>query len=74
MKKQKGNIIDIIVPIIAVIMALVVGSIFIAISGRGIIASYMALLYGAFGSKASIAETLVKTVPLIFCGLSVAFA
>lgn len=74
MKKQKGNIIDIIVPIIAVIMALVVGSIFIAISGRGVITSYMALLYGAFGSKASIAETLVKTIPLIFCGLSVAFA
>ena len=74
MKFHKEHLIEICIPVIAVILALIVGSIFIALSGKGIFNSYSALLIGAFGSKASLAETLVKTVPLIFCGLSVAFA
>ena len=54
--------------------ALAVGSVVIALAGANPASAYLALLDGAFGNLNSLAVTLQKTGPLIFAGLSVAFA
>ncbi len=63
-----------ILPVGAIILALLVGAIFILIIGKNPITAYAALLQGAFGDIFSIGETLENTTPLILTGLAVAFA
>jgi general nucleoside transport system permease protein len=72
-----------ILPVTAILLALVVGAIVIYVSliltGAPIdlwlpIAAYAALFEGAFGSLDAIVNTLVSTTPLILGGLSVALA
>lgn len=62
------------VPITSVILAALVGSIILLISGANPIAAYLALAEGAFGTPTAIGRTLEKATPLIFGGLAVAFA
>ena len=54
--------------------ALALGAVFSALAGANPASAYLALLDGAFGNLNSLAVTLQKTGPLIFTGLSVAFA
>lgn len=56
----------------AIVSALIVGAILIKASGHSVIEAYYYLFYGAFGSSYNIAQTLLKTIPLIFAGLAVA--
>jgi simple sugar transport system permease protein len=58
----------------ALLLALLVGSFFLLLNGYSPIEAYKNILIGAFGSKFAIAETLLKTTPLIFTGLAVAVA
>lgn len=58
----------------AVVIALLVGAMFIALTGADPINAYRALFEGAFGDKRSIGETLVYATPYIFGGLSFAIA
>lgn len=62
------------VPLVAVLLALLIGAIILLISGSNPIQAYSALLKGAFGSPIAIQRTLEKATPLIFSGLAVAFA
>jgi len=62
------------VPVVSVLVALLLGAIFVLISGHNPIQAYAALLLGAFGSPYDITETLVIAVPLTLAGLSVAVA
>jgi ABC-type uncharacterized transport system permease subunit len=62
------------VPLIAVLLALIIGAIILALSGANPFKAYLALLEGAFGGQAPIQRTLEKATPLIFTGLAVAFA
>jgi simple sugar transport system permease protein len=61
-------------PVGAIIMAFLIGAIFILAIGKNPIAAYFALFQGAFGGVYAIGETLEATTPLIFTGLAVAFA
>jgi len=63
-----------ILPVGAIILALLVGAIFILAIGKNPITAYAALLQGAFGNTFAIGETLENTTPLILTGLAVAFA
>ncbi|CAA9370930.1 MAG: ABC transporter, permease protein 1 (cluster 11, riboflavin/purine nucleoside/unknown), partial [uncultured Chloroflexia bacterium] len=63
-----------VVPVLAVLAALAVGAIMLLAVGQNPFAVYAAMLRGAFGSSNSIAETLVKTIPLILTGLGVSIA
>ncbi len=65
---------EIIMPVIAVIIGLIVGAIFMMIVGSSPIEAYKVLWNSAFGSVRGFAETLLNTSPLIFTGLAVAFA
>ncbi len=65
---------QLILPVGAIFMALLVGAFFILAIGKNPITAYIALLKGAFGDVYSIGETLENTTPLILTGLAVAFA
>ena len=62
------------VPLLAVILALIIGAVILQISGANPLEAYAALLKGAFGSMKNFGRTLEKATPLIFSGLAVAFA
>lgn len=56
----------------AIGIALLIGALFILLSGESPIEAYGALLKGALGSPKSIANTISKSIPLAFTGLAVA--
>lgn len=62
------------IPVLSVGIALVLGALFVLVSGNDPIAAYGALLKGAFGSPYDITETLIIAIPLTLAGLSVAVA
>lgn len=61
-------------PLASIVVALILGAIIMAAMGYDASKAYMSLFNGAFGSKNSIAETLIQTTPLIFTALSYAIA
>jgi ABC-type uncharacterized transport system permease subunit len=62
------------VTVSSVVLALVVCGIFIAANGMNPFPVYKKLLSGAFGSTFGLTETLVKSIPLLLCGLGVSIA
>lgn len=57
-------------PIIALLVAFVIGGIFLALCGYNPFYGYQAMFAGAFGTKNGIFQVLLKTTPLVFCGLA----
>jgi ABC-type uncharacterized transport system permease subunit len=60
-------------PLISILLATVVGSIIMYVSGYDPALAYSALFQGAFGGPMQIGETIMRSTPLIFTGLAVAF-
>ncbi|HUI27529.1 MAG TPA: ABC transporter permease [Candidatus Kryptonia bacterium] len=60
--------------LVALAAAAFVSALVIALAGGNPAHAFAALLDGAFGSADSWSETLVKTCPLLLCGLAVALA
>lgn len=58
----------------AIALAMVVAAVIMLIVGYNPLNAYAALLNGAFGSSSSFANTLSKSIPLLFTGLAFAFA
>lgn len=65
---------SILVPLVAIAVALLIGAIIIAAMGMNPALAYESLAKGAFGSVYGITNTLSKATPLIFTGLSFALA
>lgn len=65
---------QILLPFSAIVLSLLLGAVFILISGRDPIRAYRALFLGAFGDLFSVGETLENMTPLILTGLAFAFA
>lgn len=65
---------ELVVPLIAIVLAAVIGSLLILLSGASPAEAYGALLEGALGDANGVQRTLEKATPLIFSGLAVAFA
>lgn len=61
-------------PVLATLLGLAVGTIFILISGRDPLLAYQAIYRAVAGEPRMFGETLVSTIPLILAGLSVALA
>lgn len=61
-------------PILAVILALIVGSAFVLTVGESPLYAYKVLFQESFGSMRGFATTLQRATPLMFTGLAVAFA
>jgi general nucleoside transport system permease protein len=62
------------VPVVATVLGLLVGTIFILIAGADPVEAYSALFQAVTGEPRMFGETLVSTIPLIFTGLAVALA
>ncbi len=61
-------------PLLAVIAAFAVGAVILWMQGVNPLEAYQAMLYGAFGTKNGLADTLVKSVPLMLVALGIAIA
>ncbi len=73
-KERISQMVDALLPVLAVLAALVVGAVMLLLLGANPIKAYGALLEGAFGSGNAIAETAVKAVPLLLVGLGICIA
>lgn len=62
------------VPVLSVLAALLVGAVFLAITGENPLEVYGEMVDAAFGSTRAISETLITTAPLILTGLAAAVA
>jgi simple sugar transport system permease protein len=62
------------VPIASVLAALILGGVFLAITGNDVAEVYTKMLDTAFGSWRGFSETLVSATPLILTGLAAAIA
>jgi len=58
----------------ALLVALALGALLLTVAGYSPIRAYGAIIKGAVGSKSALINTLVQMVPLLFTGLSFAFA
>jgi simple sugar transport system permease protein len=65
---------SLVVPLLSIVLALAFGAVVLAAVGRDPVVVYEKMFAGAFGSQYGLAETVVKTIPLILCGLGVAVA
>ncbi|MGM9924069.1 MAG: ABC transporter permease [Bacillus sp. (in: firmicutes)] len=68
------RMVNMLVPIIAVVLGLLAGAIIMLASGYNPILGYSALLEGVIGNTYNIGETIRQAAPLILAGLAVAFA
>lgn len=73
-KRIKGLLPSLLGPLAALALALLVAAIVILLSGANPLIAYKSMLLGAFGSKQSIAETLVKATPLLLSALGLTIA
>jgi simple sugar transport system permease protein len=65
---------DLLQSLAAILIALLVGAGLITIFGKDALAAYRALLDGAAGNLNSLAETLLKAIPLTLAGIGVSVA
>lgn len=61
-------------PLVAVVGALIIGAIILWLQEINIVDAYSSLVAGAFGSKNGLADTLVKATPLLFVALGIVIA
>ncbi|HMR68497.1 MAG TPA: hypothetical protein PKE64_31185, partial [Anaerolineae bacterium] len=71
---QFERLIDNLLPLIAVLGALIIGAIVLILLGVNPLEAYMAMLSGAFTNKNGLADTLVKAIPLLLVGLGIVIA
>lgn len=72
MLKSAGD--TILVPLLAVLTAMIVGAVVILLANGNPIAAYFGLILGSLGSLSAISDTLVWSTPYIFAGLAVSIA
>jgi len=62
------------VPLFSVLLAFLVGAVFLALTGREPVEVYEAMFKGALGSSYGLSETIVKAIPLMLCALGISAA
>ena len=67
-------LVSLVTVLLSLLLALVVGGILLKAVKADPLQTYKAMALGAFGSKYSLSETLVKAIPLMLCGLAVSVA
>jgi ABC-type uncharacterized transport system permease subunit len=69
-----ARLVGLIVPVLAVVAALTVGAIMLLALGANPLQGYRALLDGAFGSWDALADTAIKSMPLLLVGVGICLA
>jgi simple sugar transport system permease protein len=62
------------VTVLSVLLSLVLGGIFLELTGHDALEIYVLMFSGAFGSAYGLSETLVKGIPLMLAGLGISLA
>ncbi len=73
-RQRLDRLIDALLPLVAVLLAFLVGAVILLLQGVNPLEAYQAMLVGAFGSKNGLADTLVKATPLMLVALGIAIA
>ncbi|HOG53139.1 MAG TPA: ABC transporter permease, partial [Bacillota bacterium] len=71
-KGKNSALKELIVPLTAVLIGIVLGGVLMALTGVNPFEGYKALILGCFGKLEYVSETIVYTTPLIFTGLAIA--
>ena len=71
---RKTKTLNVLIPVLSILLAFVVGMLIILALGKNPIEAIGYLMKGAFGSKTNLANTVVRSMPLIFTGLCTCFA
>ena len=69
-----AKLIDVLVPVLAMLAALLVGVLLLLLLGSDPIEAYSALIRGALGNVSGITQTLTKATPLLLVGLGICIA
>jgi simple sugar transport system permease protein len=72
--RRVAQIIDALLPLIAVLGALMIGGVILLLLDVNPFEAYQAMFVGAFGNKNGLADTLVKATPLMLVGLGIVIA
>ncbi len=71
---QKTKVLNLLIPTLSILLAFVIGMLIILFLGSNPFQAIGFLVKGAFGSTTNFANTIVRAMPLIFCGLCTCFA
>ena len=71
---QKTKLFSLLIPTLSILMAFLIGMLIIVFLGANPFLAISYLGKGAFGSTTNLANTVVRAMPLIFCGLCTCFA
>jgi len=63
--------IELLLPVLAVALALLIGAVMIVLMDANPIEAYQGLWEGAFGTKNAVADTMVKATPLLLVGIGI---
>jgi len=72
--RARHTVLSIGIPLLALVIAFALGGLLLVVAGADPIVGYKALFRGAFGTRTSIIETMVKTTPILLVALGVAIA
>lgn len=68
---QLDRVLDALMPVFATLVALMIGAVMLVLMDANPVDAYKALYEGAFGSKNSVADTLIKATPLLLVGIGI---
>lgn len=71
---QRSRHIEYLVPLIALVLALLFSGLLLWVFGANPLETYAAMARGAFGQRYNISETVLKAIPLMLTGLAVGIA
>lgn len=72
--RASARLVGLVVPVLAVVAALAVGAIMLLALGTNPLSGYAALVDGAFGSWDALADTAIKSMPLLLVGVGICIA
>lgn len=65
---------NLLIPVLSILLAFLIGMVIILCLGADPFQAVSYLFRGAFGTRTNVANTVVRSMPLIFCGLCTCFA
>jgi simple sugar transport system permease protein len=70
----RGIAVALLVPIVAILLALLIGGVVVVIAGADPWAAYVELFRGAVGTPGNLSATIARSVPIIITGIGMGFA
>jgi len=70
----KNKVMNLVIPILSIVLAFIIGMLIILSLGANPLQAISYLFIGAFGTVTNVSNTVVRAMPLMFCGLCTCFA